>query len=178
MISSINKKILFVILGGFLASHVYSRDHINCAVRFSAAPEPMMVCSNQDDEFPVRITHRKMPGWYTNASLKLIEVCEMERVQSDDKDKIIVQQKLDGQQGSLKLESGDVLFENETSPSETKKKETPVLKPIKCHRKFCSQDHSDLKVLINGTPIPAGYVLLKLWVSVRHAKVEIRCEEY
>ena len=122
------------------------------------------------------LTEKCLDGIYTNASLKLIEVCEMERAQSDDKDKIIVQQKLNGQQGSLKLESGDVVFENETSPSENKN--DPVLKPVKCHRKFCSQDHSDLKVLINGTPIPAGYVLLKLWVSVRHSQVEIRCEEY
>ena len=186
MISSIKKMVFFVTLGGFLTSPLYAKDHINCAVRFSGAPAPTMVCANQDDKFPIQITHRKMPGWFTNASLKIVEVCEMEARENEDKDKIIVQQKINGKKDTLQLENGQIHYENnnEDTLSDEVEKEPKVasdedipLKALKCHRRFCSQDHSDLKVSINGAPIPAGYVLLKLWVSTRHSEIEVRCED-
>ena len=71
-----------------------------------------MVCANQDDSFPIQITHRKMPGWFTNASLKIVEVCEMEAREDEDKDKIVVQQKINGKKDTLQLENGEIHSEN------------------------------------------------------------------
>jgi hypothetical protein len=114
-------------------------------------PYPGYVCRSVDTSLPTLVTFRKMPAWAGNASFLIIDACEY----PEDTDL-----SPSSSEGYLR-DNHKLELEND---------------PIKCIRRYCSDDNQYVRLDVRGIPIPIYFVTTYLSFGFQHTNFEVRCE--